>query len=246
MKVKVIGCGGIGIHLLSPLCRYLNYHPEYSESGECEVTLIDGDSYEERNRERQSFESFGNKAEETARRLQEEFPNLYFRVVGDYLGEDNIVLHLRDGDVIFSCVDNHSARKLFSDHCEELDNCLLISGGNDYSDGNVQIHHRKDGENWTLPIANEYHPEIVEPEDENPADAEEREAGCDVEVVHEPQLVLANNTAATHMLNMFYRHQEIGSFDFDELYFDCRTGKVRVVDRMGSNRPNLTRLEEVA
>jgi len=255
MKVKVIGCGGIGVHLLDPLCRFLNYHKDFSESGDCEVTLIDGDKYEEHNRERQSFESFGNKAEETANRLKEEFPNIFFRVVTDYLGEDNIVLHLRESDVIFSCVDNHSARKLFSDHCEDLDDVLLISGGNDYHDGNVQIFHRKEGQNWSLPLTGRhtdaitgdeafYHPEIEEPEDENPADAEEREAGCDVEQEHEPQLVFANNSAACHMMNMFYRYLEIGSFDFDELYFDCRSGKVRVVNRMGSERPSsLTKLE---
>jgi molybdopterin/thiamine biosynthesis adenylyltransferase len=230
MKIRVIGCGGIGTCLLDVLSRYLNYHPKFKESGDLEVSLIDGDTYEERNRERQVFDALGNKADVTRERLQQQFPNIYFKSHPTYVSGDNVILLIQEGDVVFSGVDNHTTRKLLSDHCESLDNVVLISGGNAYEDGNIQIHIRKEGKNITLPIANEFHPEIVEPEDENPADTQQREGGCDIERIIEPQLVIANNAAAAAMLNAFYAYLQ-GKLDYDELYYDCVTGKTRPVKR---------------
>lgn len=235
MKIRVIGCGGIGTCLLDVLSRYLNYHPKFKESGDIEVSLIDGDTYEERNRERQIFDALGNKADVTQQRLQEQFPNIYFKSHPTYVSEDNVILLIQEGDVVFSGVDNHATRKLLSDHCESLDNVTLISGGNSYEDGNIQIHVRRDGKNITLPIANEFHEEIKEPEDENPADTQHREGGCDVERVIEPQLVIANNFVACAMLNAFYAYME-GDFDdpkkvYDEVYFDSRKNQMRKVNR---------------
>ena len=231
MKVRVIGCGGIGTCMLDTLCRYLNFHPKLKEGGDIEVSLIDGDKYEERNQERQVFETLGNKADVTKDRLEKQFPNIYFKSHPTYVSEANVALLIRDGDVVLSCVDNHTTRKLLSDHCESLDNVLFISGGNDYTDGNMQVHHRVDGENLTLPIANEFHPEIQEPEDENPADTEQRQAGCDVERIHEPQIVITNNAVAASMLNAVLAYMEGKAFDYDEIYFDCLTNKSRVVRR---------------
>jgi hypothetical protein len=229
MKIRAVGCGGVGLSLIEPLCRYVSYHPDLRED-DLEVSLIDGDEYEERNRERQNFDRIGNKSEVSCERYQKMFPNIYFRPHTDYLSEDNVILAIQEGDVVFCCVDNHATRKLISDRCEELDNVLLISGGNEYDDGNVQIHCRVDGEDLTLPIANDYHPEIQEPEDENPADVE-REGGCDVEVVSEPQLVIANNAVAAAMLNAFYRYMEKKQMP-DEVYLDMKTNKSRVVYRL--------------
>lgn len=231
MKVRIIGCGGIGSCLLDTVCRYLNYHPKLKESGDTEVSLIDGDKFEERNQERQIFETLGNKADTTKERLEKQFPNVYFRSHPTYVSDANVGLLIRDGDVVLLGVDNHTTRKLISDHCETLDNVLLISGGNEYTDGNVQIHHRVNGENLTLPIANEFHPEIQEPEDENPADAEQRQAGCDVQRIHEPQIVITNNSVAACMLNAFLSWMEGKPFDYDEVYFDCLTNKSRTVRR---------------
>jgi molybdopterin/thiamine biosynthesis adenylyltransferase len=162
--------------------------------------------------------------------LQQQFPNIYFKSHPTYVSGDNVILLIQEGDVVFSGVDNHTTRKLLSDHCESLDNVVLISGGNAYEDGNIQIHIRKEGKNITLPIANEFHPEIVEPEDENPADTQQREGGCDIERIIEPQLVIANNAAAAAMLNAFYAYLQ-GKLDYDELYYDCVTGKTRPVKR---------------
>ncbi len=201
----------------------MTYQKKY---GSPELTLIDGDAYEERNAERQAFSRRGNKAEVTAEGIRADFPNLFVWATGDYITENNVVMFVREGDVVFSCVDNHATRKLLSDRCAELDNVLLISGGNDLVDGNCQIHYRKNGKDITLPVANEFHPEIVNPQDKNPG-TERR--GCGALVRSEPQLLVTNMYAATLMMGAF-QHFLDGGFDddrkYDEVYFSYPLNKV--------------------
>jgi molybdopterin/thiamine biosynthesis adenylyltransferase len=145
-KIKVIGAGGIGGYLLEPLSRYLSHTED-----NVEVTVFDGDKYEDRNRERQRFSACENKAEHTVANLKSEFPKIHFRAKGEYLTQENIISSIRDGDVVFLCVDNHATRKLVSDRCQELNNVTLISGGNDYTDGNVIVYIRENGKDITKP-----------------------------------------------------------------------------------------------
>jgi len=220
MQIKVVGIGGIGGALLPTLSRFLNFG-----FSDVEVTLIDGGRYVERNRNRQVFDNLGSKAQITAERLVQDFPRVRFRPQPAYLTEDNIVSLIREGDLVLLCVDNHATRKLVSDHCEDLANVVVISGGNDYTDGSVQIFIRRDGENVTLPLANHFHPEIERPQDANPG-----VAGCDELAESEPQLLITNNAVAACMLNVFYAYLQ-GRFDFDEVYIDVVTSNTRAVSR---------------
>jgi len=86
MRVKVIGIGGIGGCLLPVLCKFLNY---YDKQGNVDVVLVDGDAYESDNAKRQFFNELGNKAEVTAARLGEQFPNLHFEFISEYIDENN-------------------------------------------------------------------------------------------------------------------------------------------------------------
>ena len=146
-KIKVIGAGGIGSHLIEPLSRYLSYCDDY-----CEITVVDGDRFEERNRERQRFDGCENKAVETIKGLKDKFPKTHFRAKGEFVTDDNIITTIRENDVVFLCVDNHATRKLVSDRCGELDNVVLISGGNNYTDGDILVYIRKNGKNTTKPL----------------------------------------------------------------------------------------------
>jgi molybdopterin/thiamine biosynthesis adenylyltransferase len=220
MKIKVIGAGGIGTALLFPLGRYLNFL-----EGKHTVTVIDGDIYEEKNRERQTFDRLGRKAEVTAERLQADFPDVVFRAKAEYVTATSCEYLLEEGDIIFMGVDNHKTRKLVSDYCELMDNVVLISGGNDYTDGNIQVHIRQDGKCLTLPIANKFHMEITEPKDRSPD-----QIGCSEEVKSEPQLIFANLFIAVLMLNAFYAHLQ-KKLDYDEVYADVLTNSCRPVNR---------------
>jgi molybdopterin/thiamine biosynthesis adenylyltransferase len=234
LKVKVIGVGGIGGCLLPVLCRLLNYGSSMYSFDEVDIGLIDGDQYEERNRDRQAFRDRGNKAEINLTSLEEDFPNLFFRAHPTYITEENIGMLIKDGDVVFLCVDNHKTRRLVSRYCEdELQNVVLLSGGNDLTDGSLQVFIRKDGWNQTLPLDSQFHPEIADPQDEHPDEVEERE-GCLEEQVSAPQLLVANNMAAATMLNAFHGWLTgvfSGPFRYDEAFFDLGTNKVRAVSR---------------
>lgn len=227
MKVKVIGCGGIGGCLLPILTRFLNFHPNYRDSDNLFITLIDGDSYEPKNQDRQVFKTVGKKSDVTRDALKDDFENIQFDSRPVFLDEKNVSDLIEEGDIVFLCVDNHTTRKMVNDHCITMKNVLLISGGNDFSDGNVQIHYRVDGVDKTLPIA-ERHPEIDEPEDEHPSQLLKRIQGCDLQILSEPQLLIANNMAAALMLNAFYQYLEGKLGDYDEVYFDCLKNKTRL------------------
>lgn len=221
-KIKVIGSGGIGTHLIEPLARYLSFTEDY-----CEVTIVDGDTFEERNRERQRFTECENKADETMNWLKDLFPKVHFRSKSEYVTDDNIIMAIREGDVVFLCVDNHSTRKLVSDRCGELDDVLLISGGNGETDGDVLIYVRKNGKDVTKPLTDL--PEIANPQDKNPGEfTEEDRQGCQEEAEENPQLLFTNLDIASSMLGCYYAHEQ-GRLKFGRVFSDIVTQARRVV-----------------
>lgn len=220
-KIKVIGAGGIGGYLIEPLARYLSHSQD-----NCEITVIDGDNFEEKNKERQRFKALENKANHTVACLKEEFPQVHFRSKAEYVTPDNIITTIRENDVVFLGVDNHATRKLVSDRCEELDNVTLISGGNDYTDGNVIYFQRRDGVNVTKPPTALYS-KIAKPEDKNPGTFTEQERqGCQREAETNPQLLFTNLAIASAMLNCYYAHEQ-GKANFEQVYVDILTQRSR-------------------
>lgn len=240
VTAKVIGSGGIGLALLPHLCRVLNYGSTVYQFDFAELTLVDGDSYEERNRDRQQFSNIGNKAEVTVENLKKEFENVDFFSKSFYITKDNIGDVIVENDLVFSCVDNHATRKLISQHCRGLKNVTVISGGNNMIDGNVQVYIRQDGQDLTLPLDSDFHKEIQNPNDENPAYIERKE-GCDALANTAPQLLIANVNAATGMLNAFHSFLlgELGKYD--ETCFDIGLNAFRT-----KNLRALKRIEPVA
>ena len=220
-KIKVIGAGGIGSWLIEPLAQFLSYGEDFIE-----ITVIDGDKYEERNRERQRFEVCGNKADQTIEGLRKKFPRIYFRSKPEYITDENVIMLIRENDQIFLCVDNHATRKLVSDRCRELDSVLLISGGNGYTDGNIMYYNRQNGRDMTRPIT-VIHSEIANPQDKNPGTfTHEERAGCEREAQSHPQLLFTNFTIASLMLNCYYAHEQ-GKVKYEEVFTDIVTGRSR-------------------
>lgn len=219
-KIKLIGAGGIGCYLIDGLARYMSYASENNG----EITIIDGDQYEEKNRERQRFNLCRNKATEMMSLQKDNFPKIHFRSKEEYVTQDNVVSLIREDDFVMLCVDNHATRKIVSERCSELDNVTLISGGNDYTDGNVIVYIRKDGKDLTKsPI--ELYPSIANPKDKNPAQLTDQERqGCQRESIDNPQLVPTNMTAAAIMLNC-YRLCDLGKYNTTkhQVFFDINT-----------------------
>jgi len=218
MRIKVIGIGGIGGCLLPVLCKFANYFPD-----SVEIVLVDGDDFEEKNKPRQFFDEFGNKAEVTQKSLENSFLNIHFGCIPEYVALDNIIEVVCEKDIVFLCVDNHATRKLVSDYCQILSDVAVISGGNDFTDGNIQVFVRENRQNITPPLANDRHPEIANPKDKLP-----NEASCAELFSSEPQLVIMNNIIAAMMLSCFYAYLD-GKLNYQEAYVDIITGNCRAV-----------------
>src|SRR5574337_1027822 len=151
IEIKLIGVGGIGCALAPFLARYLQAERRITGE-EIRLTLVDGDEFETGNAARQSFEILGNKAKVKATELARNFPEVSFRAVSEYVTIENLPRVVREGDLVFLAVDNHATRRVVSRYCEDLSDVVLISGGNDFTDGNVQIYIRQGGQDITLPL----------------------------------------------------------------------------------------------
>lgn len=219
-KIKVIGAGGIGSYLIEPLSRYLSYAEESSE-----VTVIDGDKYEAKNGDRQRFTEHENKATHTAASLRKQFTNVHFRSKEQYLTKKNVIASIREDDVVFLCVDNHATRKLVSDRCEELQNVTLISGGNDYTDGNVIVYLRQNGKDLTKSPTSLFK-SINEPQDENPGEDFQDNGSCETLTESAPQLLFTNLAIASSMLNCYYAVVQ-NNVNFEQVYVDILAQRMR-------------------
>lgn len=220
LEIKAVGIGGIGCALLPFLCRYLQY-----SGAKARLTLIDGDRFERANASRQSFSRLGNKAEVKAQELAQEFDSLSVRAVPEFVTAANVSRLIKAGEVVFLMVDNHASRKLVSDHAATLAGITLISGGNDFVDGNIQVYVRREGRDLT-PSLSRYHPEIATPQDRNPADLSCEElmaAGA-------PQLLFTNLMVAALMLNAFYAWSR-DRLAYSEVYLDILESLTRTVAR---------------
>jgi molybdopterin/thiamine biosynthesis adenylyltransferase len=216
-RIVLVGLGGIGSQLVPSLVRYLAFRPEPRPV----LVLVDGDAYEPDNRTRQVFPESAigtNKAEA----LAEVYRGLTVQAVADYLTEVNVATVIRDGDVVLLAVDNHWTRFLVDRHTAGLSEVTLISGGNDDTDGNVQLVRRRDGEFIDGSLA-EIHVEIGRATE---AEFVARN-GCERQAEERPQLVVTNLMVASAMLNCLWAVLERGSVSYSEVYLDVIANAMR-------------------
>jgi molybdopterin/thiamine biosynthesis adenylyltransferase len=223
--IVVVGLGGIGSHLVEPLARYV-----VAAWPEATLKLVDGDAYSLSNLSRQraaESQIGGNKAEVQVELLRRAFPRLKAAAVAQFVHPRNVRDIVTEGSCVLACVDNYATRKILSDAVARLKNALLISGGNEYRDGNVQVYLREGGKNRTNPL-DKFHPEIANPEDDNPADlsCEELET-----IPSGEQIIFTNLTAAALMLNAFYAVAGSGYVRYEEAYFDILDNVVTAPSR---------------
>lgn len=215
MEIVIIGLGGVG----SILCEYISKYLNYSVDESITISLVDGDYYEVKNMERQSFIGLGDKAATKCKEMNLKFQSINFKDYNEFINEDNISSIIPEKSIVFVCVDNHISRKVISDYCSTLNDINVISGGNEYTDGNIQLFQRKGGKNITASLT-EYHPEIEYPEDMSPEDM-----SCEELSKSEPQLLFTNMSVATIMCWVFYSVQQGKDVTkLGEIYFDMISG----------------------
>jgi len=211
-RVVLIGCGGIGSQLAGPLVRYLASRPEPRSL----LVLVDGDAFEAGNLTRQACavgDLGTNKAEALARVARS--AGLAGQVIAEFVTGANVGQIVREADLVLLAVDNHPTRALVDHHVATLADATLISGGNDETDGNVQLVRRRDG--WSVDgHLVEIHPEIGEADGDGAPGAD----GCLAHVVERPQLLATNLMVASAMLSCLWQLLETGSVPYSEVYLD--------------------------
>lgn len=238
--VRFIGLGGVGRRAAEPICRTLLYQTKDKLP---EITFIDGDEYEPRNVERQPCTDEDatqqvNKAASAAAEIKRVL-GIEVGVYPNYLIPRNASNLLKENDLIIAGVDSFAVRKLIADFAERRDNIVLISGGNELTDGNVQVFIRRDGKNLTANLG-EYHPEIADPQDTRP----DQHTCLREQVVH-PQLVRTNNMVAAIMTSIVGEllelpEEELPNWTVGEVCFDLKKFKA-----IPHERESLREVEEV-
>ncbi len=183
MKVFVIGGGGGGSHLVGPLCMLI---------GKENVIVMDGDTIEEKNLNRQLFtrEDIGrNKSDALAERYGcEALPEWFAFGARSY----------EKGSWFIGCVDNMPGRAAILETCDFEDCCAVIAGNETYSaDAYVYFPRWKN----TPLDPRVYFTEILS---DTSGDPRRAGIGCTGEAQEKtPQLVVANLLGAALAIRLF-------------------------------------------
>ena len=240
----IIGAGGIGTWLTAGLVRLL----EWKFPGSA-LIIVDGDNYEQKNKERQEFTKIGNKAVVKAHELTPQFPNTTIIpipkwVVSEDFGgvtteEDAPKIKASDlineGDIVFAVVDNFAARKIIFDSASRLNNVDVFTGGNDDAlFGSVYHYQKRDGKQITEhPVA--FHPEYENPPDKNPGELSCQQRS---EIEGGTQLLATNMAVAALILGRVQKTIVLDqSPEETEIYFDLGLGKSEPYNRLFTSIP---------
>jgi molybdopterin/thiamine biosynthesis adenylyltransferase len=186
------------------------------------LVLVDGDAFERSNLGRQACATGDlgtNKAEALAPIATN--AGLAVAVIAEFVSADNVTSIVREGDICLLAVDNHRTRALVDRHLGSLEDATLISGGNDETDGNVQLVRRRHGRSLDGHLT-EIHPEIGTATEEEPS-AE----GCQALAPERPQLLVTNLAVASSMLSCLWAVLEHGSVPYSEVYLDVVANAAR-------------------
>lgn len=204
----LIGCGGTGGYLASPLARLLSFH----HAAESPITLCDGDEFEDGNRYRQLMainDINKNKAIALASQLSAQ--GLRSEVINDFANDailSNWLLNAGDCPMLVVAVDNDATRKLV---CQKLaaaksylPSFFFISPGNDAGEGArpAEIKGQVLWWGWTEGQDFGLDPTQVYPNLENPPDPAPVRGECSAKAPSQPQLIAANLMAAATTLNV--------------------------------------------
>lgn len=111
-RILVVGCGGLGGHIIDMLARI----------GIGSLRVVDGDVFEATNLNRQLLSQVPllgvSKAKAAADHVARVNPQVQVDAVCDYLGEENADALVEDCDIVLDALDNIASRKILAAACE--------------------------------------------------------------------------------------------------------------------------------
>lgn len=216
----VIGAGGVGTWLVPQLIRLSD-----------QVTILDGDKYEEKNLDRQFFkrEFIGKNKAEALSRIYNQDRQIPFIPEYFYQGMN---IEFTSEDILFCCADNHPCRRAVLAVCDQC-NCRAILGANEYIDAEAYWYESSFRD--TINDPRKIYPVIMSDRTGDPLGPQ----GCTGEAAQAaPQLVLANNWASTFMLHLYWFHTKQRK-DIEKAYWpihhkgnDLKYSTIRFGDRL--------------
>lgn len=251
-RFLLIGAGGVGSHLAEPLARML----EYSDIDNPALIIVDGDHYEPKNKQRQTFSQIGSKAQVLAADLQSKFEKVLIAPLHSWVVEleseeaaadpDDVDEFgnpnaskiaasklLAEGDVVYGVVDNFACRSVLLKAASQIDNIDVFVAGNDEDMyGTVYHYSRRNGKDITNnPVV--FKEEFATPTDRNPGELSCQERA---ELEGGTQLIAANFAVASMLIGrtqatIIERPENEDPLEVTELYFDLRLGRMAPFDR---------------
>lgn len=208
MRVVVVGCGGIGYHLLDPLMRVLLAYP----TNHVHISFVDGKIITPRNVNRQHLSSFigRNKAEALAMIAKSLIPREYeekiqISAIPEYVSPEYLDCHpwLSEDEVhVFSGVDNNKTRMMLENILGKNKTLVFVSGGNDEFTGQAILWVRQKFQD-VLPRPSHVDPDIAE---EQNAGVAPYEVSCDAVPILLPQFPLVNRVVADAMVGLWWAY----------------------------------------
>lgn len=231
-SIYVVGAGGTGGNFLKEFGRFLKFF--YEEGTSWSLGIIDGDTVEERNAERQPFmacDAMQHKASIMAEGLVEciELPQARVHAYPQYLDTEEQFKSIIGSDgmygddvlIIVGCVDNHRARQVLHQTFHNRKNCIYLDAANEFSEGEVCVGIRLAGKEVAPPRAY-FFPEVL-------TDTGKRasELSCGVVNVSAPQHLITNLAAAQHLLSFMINIMKNHNAEGGVLHFNAFTHFVR-------------------
>ncbi len=112
-KITVVGLGGLGGNVTEILARL----------GVGSLSLIDGDTFDDSNLNRQLFSSVSligkSKAEAAFKRISDVNPSVELKIHDEYFNEKNGEILIKGSDLIIDCLDNVKTRFILEKKCKK-------------------------------------------------------------------------------------------------------------------------------
>ena len=112
-RVLVVGCGGLGGHIIDQLCRI----------GVGIIRAVDGDVFEPTNLNRQLLSDVHllgiSKAKAAAEHIADVNPDVAVEAVEEFLTEANAAALVAGCDIVMDALDNVQSRKILASACSE-------------------------------------------------------------------------------------------------------------------------------